>query len=145
MVTEPLDLAGLLAEHPGDPGASMPAGTAIGHVHLQVSDVPRTEAFYTGSLGFEPQALLPSAAFVSAGGYHHHVGINSWQSRGAGRAPDSAPGLRRVQFDLADAAAVEELERALSDAGGDGQPVRAQDGKLLVLDPDGQQLAFSER
>jgi catechol 2,3-dioxygenase len=145
MVTEPLDLAGLLAEHPDDPDETMPAGTGIGHVHLQVSDVPRAEAFYTGSLGFEQQALLPSAAFVSAGGYHHHVGLNSWQSRGAGPAPDSAPGLRRVQFGLADASAIDAIERSLSDAGGEEQPMRGQDGSLVVVDPDGQPIAFSAR
>jgi catechol 2,3-dioxygenase len=145
MVTEPLDVANLLAEHPGDPGPEMPAGTGIGHVHLQVSDVPRAEAFYTGALGFEEQALLPSAAFVAAGGYHHHLGLNSWQSRGAGRAPDSAPGLRRVQFGLGSEDAVEAVERSLADAGAEEQPVRGGDGSLAVVDPDGQLLEFSTR
>jgi catechol 2,3-dioxygenase len=145
MVTEPLDVADLLAEHPGDPGAEMPAGTVIGHVHMQVSDVPRAEAFYTGALGFEEQAQLPSAAFVSAGGYHHHLGLNSWQSRGAGRGPDSAPGLRRVQFALGGEDAVEAVGRSLADAGAEEQPLRGRDGSLAVLDPDGQLLEFSAR
>jgi catechol 2,3-dioxygenase len=145
MVTLPLDLADLLAEHPGEPGAEMPAGTGIGHVHLQVADVPRAEAFYTGALGFEEQALLPSAAFVAAGGYHHHLGLNSWQSRGAGRSPDSAPGLRRVQFELDGGDAIDALERSLADAGAEEQPARGADGSLAVLDPDGQLLAFTAR
>jgi len=145
MVTEPLDVANLLAEHPGDPGAEMPAGTGIGHVHLQVSDVPRAESFYTGALGFEQQALLPSAAFVAAGGYHHHLGLNSWQSRGAGRAPDTAPGLRRLEFELGGEESLAAIERSLTDAGAEDQPLRRQDGSLAVLDPDGQLLQFSAR
>ena len=78
----------------------MAPGTSVGHVHLKVSDVPRALAFYRDVLGLEEQAQLPSAAFLSAGGYHHHVGLNSWQSSGASAPPDSAPGLRDVGFEL---------------------------------------------
>ena len=67
MVTLPLDMDDLLAQGAEQPGASVPSGTGIGHVHLKVSDVLRANSFYRDALGFEDQATLPSAAFVSAG------------------------------------------------------------------------------
>jgi len=67
----------------------IPAGTRIGHVHLKVADIDRALAFYCGVLGFEVQQRLgPSAAFISAGGYHHHIGLNTWESAG-GKPPAS--------------------------------------------------------
>ena len=86
-----------------EPAPALAPDTAVGHVHLKVSDVPRATAFYRDALGLQEQAQLPSAAFLAAGGYHHHVGLNSWQSQGAAPAPDSAPGLGRVEFELGDA------------------------------------------
>jgi catechol 2,3-dioxygenase len=145
MVTLPLDVDDLLAQATGEPSAAMAPGTSVGHVHLKVSDVPRTNAFYRDALGFEEQAQLPSAAFVSAGGYHHHVGLNSWESRGGGPAPDSAPGLRRVEFVLSEADSVNAVERALADAVSPITASRAQDESLSLRDPDGQLLAFSHR
>jgi catechol 2,3-dioxygenase len=73
---------------------TIPAGTRIGHVHLKVSDLERSLKFYRDLLGFELQQYYgESAAFISAGGYHHHIGLNTWQSKGAGPAPVRAPGL----------------------------------------------------
>lgn|SRR6185312_14308674 len=72
----------------------IPAQTRIGHVHLKVSDLPRSLDFYCGLLGFEKMVMYGSqAAFISAGGYHHHIGLNTWQSKGAPPAPGHAPGL----------------------------------------------------
>jgi catechol 2,3-dioxygenase len=72
----------------------IPAQTRIGHVHLKVSDLQRSMDFYCGLLGFElMQKYGDQAAFVSAGGYHHHIGLNTWQSKGAAPAPENAPGL----------------------------------------------------
>ena len=72
----------------------IPAQTRIGHVHLKVSDLQRSINFYCGLLGFEIMATYGTqAAFVSAGGYHHHIGLNTWHSLGAGPAPEGAPGL----------------------------------------------------
>jgi catechol 2,3-dioxygenase len=123
MVTLPLDLDDLLAQAPNINGESVAPGTSIGHVHLKVADVPRATAFYRDVLGLEEQALLPSAAFLSAGGYHHHIGLNSWQSRGAGRPPASAPGLREIGFELAP---------------GDS-------GIVTLDDPDGVRLSFGPK
>jgi len=145
MVTLPLDLEDLLAQDPGGPAPAIPAGTTVGHVHLKVSEVPRSAAFYRDALGFEEQATMPSAAFLSAGGYHHHVGLNSWQSEGAPAAPDSAPGLRRVEFELGDSEAVDELERRLAATAGEAAASREGDGAISVRDPDGQLLTFRGR
>ena len=73
---------------------TIPAQTRIGHVHLKVSDLDRSLAFYRDLLGFELVTMYGSqAAFISAGGYHHHIGLNTWQSKGAAPAPPNAPGL----------------------------------------------------
>jgi catechol 2,3-dioxygenase len=86
------------------------AGTRIGHVHLKVADLDRAIAFYSGVLGFEVQQRFGSqAAFLSAGGYHHHLGLNTWESRGGSPAPAGSTGLFHTAFlyptrrDLADA------------------------------------------
>ena len=145
MVTLPLDLDDLLAQSPTEPAATVPADTNVGHVHLKVADVPTATAFYRDALGLEEQAQLPSAAFLAAGGYHHHVGLNSWQSRGAASAPDSAPGLRQIEFELGDASALEALERTLADADTQTRLELDADGELSVRDPDGQLLTFARR
>jgi catechol 2,3-dioxygenase len=148
MVTLPLDLDSLLAEGSAEATAAMPTDTGIGHVHLKVSDVPRAVAFYRDVLGLDEQARLPSAGFLSAGGYHHHVGLNSWQSQGGRAAPDRAPGLRQVELELSDAEALRALERRLAEAGnetgGDASPVRESESRLAVHDPDDHALVFSD-
>jgi catechol 2,3-dioxygenase len=152
MVTLPLDLDDLLAES-AEATAAIGAYTAIGHVHLKVSDVPRAVAFYRDALGLDEQARLPSAGFLSAGGYHHHVGLNSWQSHGGRPAPASAPGLRSVEFELSDADALQALQRRLADVGAergnDPSPAREPNGEtdehLVLRDPDGQTLVFSQK
>jgi catechol 2,3-dioxygenase len=73
---------------------TVPAQTRIGHVHLKVSDIERSLAFYHELLGFEIiQRYGSQAVFISAGGYHHHIGLNTWHSKGAGPAPVNVPGL----------------------------------------------------
>jgi catechol 2,3-dioxygenase len=138
MVTLPLDIEDLLAASAGPPPPSVPPDTRVGHVHLKVADVERAAAFYE-QLGFSEQARMPSAAFVSAGGYHHHVGLNSWQSAGAAPSPADAPDLRGVTFELSDAAALEQLERAA------GAAAHRDNGTVTVRDPDGESLTFSLR
>ena len=72
----------------------IPASTRIGHIHLKVSDIDKSLAFYESLLGFEIQQRYGSqAVFLSAGGYHHHIGLNTWESKGAGPAPSYAVGL----------------------------------------------------
>jgi catechol 2,3-dioxygenase len=147
MVTLPLDIEDLLAQFEDDPAAAIAPATNVGHVHMKVADVPRAAAFYRDALGLSEQAQMPSAAFLAAGGYHHHVGLNSWQSRGAAAPADSAPGLRRVELELDDEAALDALERGLAAALDDAEAsrLRAPDGSVSVRDPDGQLLSFSHR
>lgn len=96
MATDPLDLQGVHDE----PGAETPwtgleAGTVIGHVHLHVPHLDTAEAFYCGRIGFEPMVRrYPGALFVAAGGYHHHLGLNTWAGVGALPPPAIAVGLR---------------------------------------------------
>src|ERR1700751_2381590 len=68
-------------------------GVKIGHVHLKVADLQRALDFYCGVLGFTLTTSRPGAAFISAGGYHHHIGLNPWESRGGGPPPRVSPGL----------------------------------------------------
>jgi catechol 2,3-dioxygenase len=75
-------------------GAPINPGVRIGHVHLKVADIDRALAFYCGVLGFElTQRIGPQAAFISAGGYHHHIGLNTWESRGGPPPPQGSTGL----------------------------------------------------
>jgi catechol 2,3-dioxygenase len=143
MVSLPLDVNDLLAQADEQPSAAMAPGTHIGHVHLKVADVERANAFYRDALGFEEQAQIPSAAFLAAGGYHHHVGLNSWESRGGSPAPENTPGLRRVGFELGDADALDALERTVSESRNEASASRQEDGSLSVRDPDGQLLLFA--
>lgn len=135
--TAPLDVEDLLATSTADPDPRVAPGTAIGHVHLKVSDVHASERFYTG-LGFERQAVIPQAAFVSAGAYHHHLGLNTWQSAGGAPAPADTPGLRLVAFELAGPDAVAAVAAAAGDGASPGQS-----GELLLSGPDGETLSFA--
>jgi catechol 2,3-dioxygenase len=103
MASDPVDVRGLLsdAERSDRPWTGLPEGTTLGHIHLQVGDIPRAEAFYQEVFGFDIVARMPSALFVSAGGYHHHLGMNTWHSSGAGPALAGTAGLRFFTVDFA--------------------------------------------
>jgi catechol 2,3-dioxygenase len=142
MVTLPLDLEDLMAQAPAEPAPVIAADTLLGHVHLKVSDVRRAAAFYNDALGLQEQARLPSAAFLSAGGYHHHVGLNSWQSRGASAPTDSEPGLRLLEFELGNPDALAALELRLAGVPEGALSAQREPQGLYVSDPDGNRLAF---
>ena len=80
--------------------AGAPEGLRIGHVHLRVGDLARAESFYGEALGFDPTRRRAGAAFLSSGRYHHHLGVNVWQSAGAGRRDDAATGLARFSLEV---------------------------------------------
>jgi catechol 2,3-dioxygenase len=145
IVTLPLDLDDLLASSDGEAAPAADGGMAVGHVHLKVADVARASAFYRDALGFDEKARLPGAAFLAADGYHHHVGLNSWQSAGARIPPDSAPGLRAVEFQLADRGALAVLERRLSAFGAAPPAVQSEPEGISLSDPDGDRLVFRSR
>ena len=104
----------------------------MGHLHLHVGDIEQGLAFYRDVLGFEVQANLGSAAFVSAGGYHHHLGFNVWRGRGVGPAPEHTAGLRHWTVELPTAPTSRPSARASRPPGAPSRPV---DGGFLVRDP----------
>jgi catechol 2,3-dioxygenase len=136
----PLDFDSLLATVADEePSAQVGEGLRMGHLHLHVGDVDEGLAFYRDVLGFEEQANLGTAAFVSAGGYHHHLGFNVWNGRGAGPAPEHTAGLRHWTVQLPDVADV----RARAEAAGHAtEPIA---GGFIVRDPWQTAVAFVER
>lgn len=100
MATLPLDLRSVMAElGDDDPGERVAAGTTIGHIHLNVADLDAAERFYAGELGFEVIVRgYPGALFVAAGGYHHHLGLNTWNGRGAPAPPPGSLGLELYEI-----------------------------------------------
>jgi catechol 2,3-dioxygenase len=99
---DPIDLEELFSHLGKDDRieAPMPAGTKMGHVHLHVADVKEALRFYHDLVGFEIMGEVPGVGFVSAGGYHHHVGLNTWAGRGARPAPPGSAGLRRFTIEV---------------------------------------------
>jgi catechol 2,3-dioxygenase len=123
--------------------APIPAGVRIGHVHLKVADIERALAFYCGVLGFELMQKLgspgaPSAAFISAGGYHHHIGLNTWESRGGSPPPDGATGLYHLAILYPTRAALAGALRRLIEAQIplDGASDHGVSEALYLRDPD---------
>jgi catechol 2,3-dioxygenase len=131
----PLDLQGLLElASDGEPRRRADPGLLVGHIHLHVGAIEDALGFYRDVVGFEPMILLPSAAFVSAGGYHHHLGLNTWRGQGVGPAPGGTVGLRRWTILLPDEA---DVERVRSRVVGAGLEHEERPGGFLVHDPWG--------
>lgn len=134
MASDPVDLRGVIAA--GDqanlPWTGLPAGTRLGHMHLQVGDIPQAATFYHDILGFDIVAAMPSALFVSAGGYHHHLGLNTWHSKGATPAPDGTAGLRYFTIELPSQASRAAVIARVQAA---GLPVADQDALVTLHDP----------
>jgi catechol 2,3-dioxygenase len=135
MATLPLDLDGLIAEL-GDerPDTTpMPADTRIGHVHLNVAELPRSETFYGEGLGLDVTVRgYPGALFLSAGGYHHHVGLNTWVGEGAPPPPQGARGLAWFELVVPNTDEVARVEGRLRDAGLEAE---RRDAGVLATDP----------
>jgi catechol 2,3-dioxygenase len=145
MATLPLDLEGVLGELDPDerPANGMSSGTTMGHVHLQVADIPAAEGFYNGALGLDVMVRsYPGALFLAAGGYHHHLGLNTWQSQGAPAPPEGALGLDRYELVLPTAAERDSAADRLAEAGAD--PERLDEG-VLATDPSGNRVLLTAR
>ena len=140
MDTLPLDLESVLGELVDDDasGDGMPSGTRLGHVHLNVADLRSSEDFYVGALGLDVTVRgYPGALFVSAGGYHHHVGLNTWIGEGAPPPPAGARGLDRYEIVLPDGAELDAAQRRLAAHGVDAS--RTEEG-LTAVDPSGNRV-----
>ncbi len=118
----------------------VPPQTRVGHIHLRVSDLDRAIGFYSDVLGFEVQQKFgDQAAFLSAGGYHHHIGLNTWQSAGSGPAPSEGAGLYHVAFVFPDRASLAAaLKRVLATGTPlDGAADHGVSEAVYFRDPDG--------
>ena len=115
---------------------------SIGHVHLKVADLERALAFYCGVLGFQLVTRMPAAAFLSAGGYHHHIGLNTWESRGGSPPPRGTTGLYHVAILYPTRAALGDALRRLRAAGValQGASDHGVSEALYLSDPDGNGL-----
>jgi catechol 2,3-dioxygenase len=135
------DLLGELDEPAAEPFDGLPAGTRVGHVHLRVADVDKTVRFYRDVLGFDLMAQLgDTAAFLAAGGYHHHLGANTWESRGAPQAPPGSATLRHATIVVPDA---DELDRVVARVADEGQEPEPREDGVLVRDPSANTLLLS--
>jgi catechol 2,3-dioxygenase len=144
MTTLPLDTSGLFGELPdpmSEPFERLPPGAVMGHVHLCVADVPQTIAFYRDVLGFALMASLGGqAAFLSAGGYHHHLGANTWESAGARQPPAGIAALKQATIVLPNKTERDLLAARVADAGHESVAV---DGGVLVQDPSGNRILLT--
>ncbi len=147
MATLPLDLRGVMAEldggdgPPEGPDGGLPPGARIGHVHLNVADLDAAEAFYGDLLGLDVTARgYPGALFLSAGGYHHHVGLNTWRGEGAPPPPGGAAGLRSFELVLPSRESWQGAVGRLREA---GVELTEADGAVLAHDPSRNPVRLS--
>jgi catechol 2,3-dioxygenase len=144
MATLPLDLESVLGElGAGEQAGGMPSATRMGHVHLQVADIPAAEGFYNRAIGLDVMVRsYPGALFLAAGGYHHHLGVNTWQSQGAPPPPEGALGLDSYELVLPGTAERDEVVDRLAEAGVDTE--RTDEG-VAATDPSGNRVRLTAR
>lgn len=135
--TVALDLDGVLDAGRDQAWDGIPNGTTIGHMHLRVGEIDAAVRFYRDLIGFDVMMHAPGAVFMAAGGYHHHLGANTWGSRGAPPPPSEAVGLRYFTLMTPDVVQVEARLRAA------GHPVQVEDGGLIAVDPSGNTVRIS--
>ncbi len=141
MGTIPLDFKGIVRELEDDvqAWAGLPVGTDMGHIHLQVANITSGNTFYVDILGFEQMAALPSASFVGAGGYHHHIGMNTWAGAGVPAPPEGAARLLSYELILPTRPALQAVVERLRTAEfpleeyGNGWAVRDPSHNLVLL------------
>lgn len=139
MATDPVDLPGLLAAAGGVQWSGMPSGTVMGHMHLHVGDVATASRFFSEGLGFDRTVWgYPGALFLGAGGYHHHLGTNTWAGRGAIAAPEEDARLLEWTIELPDATSVTEAADSLARGGYAAAHEAATE--VIARDPWGTQL-----
>lgn len=134
MAVDPLDMGGLIKASAGTKWEGLPAGTTVGHMHFYVGEMAPGRAFYDAGLGLDVMSRLGEAAlFLAAGGYHHHVGINTW-ARHSGVASEGDPRLLEWELVVPESSDVEGMSRSLATA---GHTVDRSEGKVRFRDPWG--------
>lgn len=141
MGTEPLDLDSILHELDGQDQTwrGLHEGTVLGHMHLHIRDIPEGQKFYNDLLGFDLMFNMRHALFISAGGYHHHLGLNIWAGRGVPPPPPDSVGLQYFTIHLPNSA---ELGKVADKVRGEGVAVEEHEQGLLVRDPSQNGLVF---
>ena len=117
----------------------MPAGTKMGHIHLHVADVDEALRFYVDLVGFDVMGQMPGVGFISAGGYHHHLGLNEWAGHGARPAPAGAAGLRRFTIELPTQRDLDDVANRLEH--GENR-LSEEAGGLATVDPSANHVLF---
>ena len=139
IATDPADVQDLVRAAGDSPWTGMPAGTSIGHVHLHVGSIEQASAFFSDALGFDRMTWsYPGALFLGAGGYHHHLGTNTWA--GSAGQPPQADDAKLLEWTIAlpDEASVSAAGHSLAEAGHPAEP--ASNGDIVTRDPWGTQI-----
>lgn len=138
MATKVLDADGLLAEGKGLQWTGLPAGTLLGHIHLHVSEMENTKEFYTKCLGFQIVSRYGNQAlFISTGGYHHHIGLNTWNGVGAQKPAENSVGLKSFSLVLPDE---ETRKKTIEQLTTIGAAVKKENDIVITHDPSGNQI-----
>ncbi|MFC0211043.1 VOC family protein [Paenibacillus chartarius] len=138
MAVDPLNFQDLLTAGGQQPWDGLPAGTVMGHIHLHVSELRRTEEFYIKGLGFDVVARFGSQAlFISTGNYHHHIGLNTWNGVGAPQPPKHSVGLASFTLVYPNEEALSRAAASLTAIGADAWQ---EDGALTTADPSGNRI-----
>ncbi|HAQ07981.1 MAG TPA: glyoxalase [Bacillus bacterium] len=138
MATQALDAENLLAEGMEQTWNGLPAGTMMGHIHLHVAELVKTEEFYTKGLGFDVVSRYgPQALFISSGKYHHHIGLNTWNGVGAPAPSANSVGLESFSLVLPDEMSLKETVASLKEI---GASVTEENGVSITTDPSGNRI-----
>lgn len=138
LATDPVDIGALLAAAGDVPWTGMPSGTVMGHMHLHVADIDTADAFFAEALGFDRTMWsYPGALFLGAGGYHHHLGTNTWAGAGARPTEEDEAGLVEWTIEVPTASVVDACAASLDTA---GHAVTRDDADVLVSDPWGTRI-----
>lgn len=142
MTTDPLDIEGILQTRTNDNGWDrLPQGTIMGHIHLHVAELNKTEEFYVKGLGFDVvNRFGKQALFLSAEKYHHHIGLNTWKGEGAPKPTENSVGMESVMFVYADEATRKQTIENIEKIGGS---VTVEDGRILTYDPSGIRIELA--
>ncbi|MCM3585290.1 VOC family protein [Mesobacillus maritimus] len=141
MTTEPMDVESIIREDDGTAFTGLPAGTIMGHIHLHVAEFKKIEEFYCQALGFDIVCRYGGQAlFISTGGYHHHIGLNTWSGVGAPAPAENSVGMSFYTTVFPSEVAREEAIVRLQDI---GAKVTEVQGKLFVKDPSGNKIELS--
>jgi catechol 2,3-dioxygenase len=141
MATDAMDAKSVLDEGLNGTWNGLPEGTVMGHIHLHVSELSKTEEFYTRGLGFEVVCRYGSQAlFISSGKYHHHIGLNTWNGVGAPIPPANSVGLKSYTLMLPTEESLKQVIAQLTAAGAD---VTEENGAFATTDPSGNRILMT--